>query len=273
METQVSSPETAPRNSLDKNNLEWQTKLLPLMKRMIIFLALFFFIASFSQLIYLQVSINTAPAVNISQPLSQLQLTDKITLDERQRMAKLEALILLETNTMERRHHQANVLLMSSMWVRYLGFVTGMILAMIGAIFILGKLEQNEASEIGGKTAQGEITLKSSSPGIILVALGATLMILTIVMQHTIQVNDAAVYLQSEGNASILTDSQGKPIIIIPKDSTSQSHPPTVLPKDSTSKAMQQKTILQESTGQQQSEITMPKEKPSLAKPEIIIPK
>lgn len=259
METQVSSPETAPRNSLDKNNLEWQTKLLPLMKRMIIFLALFFFIASFSQLIYLQVSINTAPAVNISQPLSQLQLTDKITLDERQRMAKLEALILLETNTMERRHHQANVLLMSSMWVRYLGFVTGMILAMIGAIFILGKLEQNDASEIAGKTAQGEITLKSSSPGIILVALGATLMILTIVMQHTIQVNDAAVYLQSEGNASILTDSQGKPIIIIPKDSTS--------------KPKQQKTILQESTEQQKSEITMPKEKAPLGKPEIIIPK
>jgi len=272
METQATS-ETAPKNTPDKNTLEWQKKLLPLMKRMIILLTFFFFIASFGQLIYLQVSINTDPPININQPLSQLQTTDKITLDERQSMARLEALILLETNTMERRHHQANVLLMSSMWVRYLGFVTGMILAMIGAIFILGKLEQNDASEISGKTSQGEITLKSSSPGIILVALGATLMILTIVMQHTLQVNDAAVYLQTDGNTSISTDAEGKPKIIIPKDSTPESKPRTIIPKDSTSKPKQQNGTSQESESQKKSQIILPKENATQGKPEIVIPK
>jgi hypothetical protein len=201
---------------------------------MIIFLTLFFFVASFGQLIYLQVSINTAPGININQPLALLQPVNNITVNERQNMAKLESLILLETNTMQRRHHQANVLLMSSIWVRYLGFVTGMILAMIGAIFILGKLEQNDASEIAGKTAQGEISLKSSSPGIILVALGATLMILTIVMQHSIQVNDAAIYLQGDNSVPV---PGAKPRIIIPADSTPQVQQPLTDPEKTASRA------------------------------------
>src|ERR1700750_2378121 len=107
MNTQVSSQEKPPENILNKKTWEWQNRLLPLMKRMIIFLTLFFFMASFGQLIYLQVSINTSPKMNINQPLALLQPTNGITLDERQNMAKLEAFILLETNTMERRHHQA----------------------------------------------------------------------------------------------------------------------------------------------------------------------
>lgn len=205
------------------------------MKKTIIFLTLFFFLASFGQLIYLQIAIDTAPPVSIAQPLSLLQTTDKMTLEERQNTAKLETIILLETNTMERRHHEASVLLMSGIWVKYLGFVTGMILAMIGAIFILGKLEQSDSSEITGKTVQGEISIKSASPGIILVVLGAILMIITIVMQDSIQVNDAAVYLQTNGNSSILTAPVGKPILTLPKNTDSKIIKDTTIPNEHTS--------------------------------------
>ena len=201
----------------EKNVLDWQLKLLPLMKRMIIFLTVFFFLASFAQLVYLQISINTAPKIDVSQPLSLFKSADTNTVEQRQNIARLESIILLETNTMERRHHQANVLLMSSIWVRYLGFVTGMILALIGAIFILGKLEQKNISEIAGKTTYGEASLKSSSPGVILVVLGSGLMITTIVMQHSIQVNDASVYLQDSVSTSIRSNPQ-KPVIILPKE-------------------------------------------------------
>jgi hypothetical protein len=221
METQIDLQEPVTQNKADIETLNWQRKLLPLMKRMIIFLTLFFFVASFGQLIYLQISINSAPKININQPISLLQVTDKINLEERQSIAKLESIILLESNTMERRHHQANVLLMSSIWVRYLGFVTGMILALIGAIFILGKLEERNASEIYGKIPQGEASLKSSSPGVILAVLGSALMIVTIVMQHTIQVNDAPVYLQTGDATSATSSIEKKPVFVLPKETDS----------------------------------------------------
>ena len=218
METQIGAQQPAPRGNADKDHLDWQKKLLPMMKGMIIFLTLFFFLASFGQLIYLQVAINRAPTININQPLSLLQTKEQLSLEERKSMVKLASVILLESNTMERRHHQANLLLMSSIWVRYLGFVTGMILALIGAVFILGKLENATATEISGKTPQGEASLKSASPGIILAVLGSTLMIVTIAMQQTVQVNDAAVYLEQGSEASAASDQQKKPVIILPKN-------------------------------------------------------
>jgi hypothetical protein len=260
MKEELNLQEEKAANTSNLNTGEWQNKLLPLMKRMIIYLTLFFFIASFGQLIYLQVSINTAPAININQPLSLLQSVNNINQEEKQSVAKLEAIILLESNTMERRHHQANVLLMSSIWVRYLGFVTGMILAMIGAIFILGKLEQNEVSEIAGKTVQGEVSIKSASPGIILVVLGAALMIITIVMQDTIQVNDSPVYLQADANAF---PSGGKPQIIIPRDSISQFQPQLSQSGKSEIKIKQVPPIPDQKQLQTKPEIFIPKPKDS----------
>lgn len=142
-----------PENISAKNTWRWQNNLLPLMRRMIIFLTLFFFLASFGQLIYLQMAIYSATPVNLDRPLSVLHAVDTMSISQRQDVARLETEILLETNALERRHHQASVLLMSSIWIRYLGFVTGMILSMIGAIFILGKLEQSQASEAAAKTS------------------------------------------------------------------------------------------------------------------------
>jgi hypothetical protein len=41
-------------------------------------------------------------------------------------------------------------------------------------------------------------------------------MLLTIVMQHTIQVNDAPVYIQAGSQASIITNGGQKPVVIVP---------------------------------------------------------
>jgi drug/metabolite transporter (DMT)-like permease len=83
---------------------------------------------------------------------------------------------------------------MSSIWIKYLGFVTGMILAFIGAVFILGKLQESN-SIVSGKMEAAEVSIKSSSLGIILVVLGTSLMSITLVMRHNVNVTDAAIYL------------------------------------------------------------------------------
>ena len=142
--------------------------------------------------------------------------------------SKQQALILLEDNALQRRHHQANVLLMSRIWVKYLGFVTGMILAFVGAVFILGKMEESR-SEVTGKSNFFELSVNSTSPGILLTILGCALMITTIFTNPVIEVNDRALFLQSLGANSASSSEEQKPPLN--KNSASDPEKPSGLEK------------------------------------------
>jgi hypothetical protein len=165
---------------------------------MIVGLTIFFFAASLVQLYYLDTRIEKLPApdyvryglapdtARVAQPSPELRL-----------------LASLDLTLMERRYHQANVFLMGRLWISYLGFVTGMILALVGAVFILGKLRE-DTTEASGKAPGGiEAALRTSSPGIVLAALGVVLMIATIVTNHPIHTADSAVFLGSRGKPQL----------------------------------------------------------------------
>lgn len=156
---------------------------------MIVGLTLFFFIASLAQLAYLHGKIWDAPRVNSAA----LQVpTGTGSLDEG---ARFNALAILEANAVERRYHQANVLLMSRVWARYLGFVTGMIMALVGATFILGKLRE-EMTSLEAKGSAAALTLHTASPGLVLAVLGVGLMAATIVTHQEISTTDTSIYMQ-----------------------------------------------------------------------------
>jgi hypothetical protein len=167
-----------------------QERLLPLMVGMVVVLTLFFFVASFVQLGYLHRRIEHGP------PLDLPAILKDSTVAWQQKLApEFKALAVLESNALERRYHQANVLLMSRVWTRYLGFVTGMILALVGAVFILGKLRE-EASELRARGIGGALSLRSTSPGLVLATLGVGLMAITLVTHQEIATSDAPVYLR-----------------------------------------------------------------------------
>ncbi|MCK4512097.1 hypothetical protein KAW64_10180 [bacterium] len=186
-------------------NQRWQERLLPLMVRMIVALSIFFFVTSFAQLVYLHSRIGLCPA---HDPLEALGLPSAIdtSSEDGVALAELRALVALEASVLELRYHQANVLLMSRIWSRYLGFVTGMILALVGAAFILGKL-QEQPSEITSSAQGLQFTLRTASPGLLLVALGVALMITTIVTHHEIETRDVAVFLRDRPVLRALSDS------------------------------------------------------------------
>jgi hypothetical protein len=174
---------------------KWQERMVPFMLRMVVGLTLFFFVASCVQLAYLHLSIKQAPKLDMRESFSLLSVNSEPTFQEMLAVSKLKAITRLEANALERRYHQANVLLMSRVWTRYLGFVTGMILALVGATFILGKL-QEPASELAAKVQVSEFSFKSASPGVILAGLGVILMFMTIITHHEIGVTDRPVYIQ-----------------------------------------------------------------------------
>jgi hypothetical protein len=166
-------------------------RLLPLMVGMVVGLTLFFFIATFTQLAYLHQRIDRAPALDLPAIMSNSEVAWQAEL-----RPEFKALAVLEANALERRYHQANVLLMSRVWARYLGFVTGMILALVGAAFILGKLRE-EASELSAQGTGASLSLRSSSPGLVLATLGVALMGMTIVTHQEITTTDVPVYLRA----------------------------------------------------------------------------
>jgi hypothetical protein len=174
---------------------EWQERLLPTMTRMVVGLTIFFFVATLVQLAYLHWTISRSSGTAVMETIETLTPDSSATRDEVLAASELRIMAALEAYVLQRRYHQASVLLMSSIWTRYLAFVTGMILALVGCSFILGKL-QEPASEVSGESQLGGISLKSSSPGIILAALGVALMLTTMIMQHEITVRDAPLYLQ-----------------------------------------------------------------------------
>ena len=168
-----------------------QERLVPLMASMVVGLTLFFFIVTFLQLAYLHRRIDRAPTLDLP-----IMLNDQNVAWQQQLPAEFKALAVLESNALERRYHQANVLLMSRVWARYLGFVTGMILALVGAAFILGKLRE-DATELSGKGGAGEFAIRSTSPGMVLATLGVVLMAITIVTHQEITTADTPIYLRA----------------------------------------------------------------------------
>lgn len=195
------SEAAAPSRRLGALDLpKWQQRLLPLMVSMVVGLTVFFFIASFGQLAYLHWSILQTPALNINTVLNAMTLEPDAPIEDVLVVTRFRVLASLEGNALERRHHQANVLLMSRVWTRYLGFVTGMILALVGSSFILGKLRE-PASELEAKSSVAAVSLRSASPGILLAGLGVVLMVTTIIVHHEITVRDVPLYLQAEAIA------------------------------------------------------------------------
>jgi hypothetical protein len=178
--------------------ITWQMRLLPLMSLLLVGLTAFFLVASVFQLYGLKTSILNSPRSSLEEQMQALRPDDKDLPGEKLRKARLAMLVQLEANSLERRYHQANTLVLGRVWTIYLGFLTGMILALVGAAFILGKLRE-EASHVDLGGAAWRAAVQSSSPGLILAVLGTSLMIVTILARVDVSVNDRPLFITDVG--------------------------------------------------------------------------
>ncbi len=177
--------------------IKWQKKLLPVMIGVLVVLTIFFFVASFVQLYYLHTRIEKSPALDLEPALALLEKNVTSNSQQRLEYAKWKALAILEGHALQRRYHQTNVALMARIWKNYLGFVTGMILALVGAAFILGKLKEPK-SKLDAESNLWKFSMTTASPGLLLALLGTILMITTIFVHTKIEVIDRPVYLEKE---------------------------------------------------------------------------
>ncbi|OQW71069.1 MAG: hypothetical protein BVN33_16540 [Proteobacteria bacterium ST_bin13] len=98
---------------------------------------------------------------------------------------------LLELEIVERRYDQAQAAMLSKMWTRNMGFVTGMLIALLGAAFVVAELRV-DASEVTGL----QMAIKSSSPGLILCTIGSALVVVSLSVTYRVDARDTPVYFR-----------------------------------------------------------------------------
>jgi hypothetical protein len=173
--------------------VKWQRRLLPLMTRFIVAMAAVFFCFSAVHLYQVSMFIGTEHGKDIraliesevAKPAAQLASPEEVLQD---------SLLLLEADALDKRYHQANALLLSRIWSRQLAFITGMVMAFLGAVFILGKLSES-TSNISGGNSQWQVGISSASPGIILSFFGTVLLVTTLLIRATLDVSDGPAYV------------------------------------------------------------------------------
>ena len=126
---------------------------------------------------------------------SPVALTTDSNLRKNMEYLRWYSLVQMEEHSINRRYQQGGVLLMSRIYIKYLGFFTGMILAIVGSVFIISRLKEDVSELEGSIQEKNKFKLVSSSPGIIFGILGTTLMMATILKHSEINVKDMPLYL------------------------------------------------------------------------------
>ncbi|HTS43271.1 MAG TPA: hypothetical protein VMH01_02670 [Puia sp.] len=196
----------------NSNNLAWQYKILPWMIGLPTLLILAFIVLATSQVNRLNNDINNYKLSELDKTMPQPNdSSNNFVLTANMDYVKLYTLAKMEEEAMNRRYSQAGVLLMARVYGVYLGFFTGMLLAIVGAVFIISKLKEGKTNVGISYREQIKLELISTSPGTIFGFLGTLLMVATILVHNNIEVRDTPLFLnfpsmlEVKGGTSIST--------------------------------------------------------------------
>ncbi|MCC6370351.1 MAG: hypothetical protein IT236_05030 [Bacteroidia bacterium] len=207
IKTQVNSNQNYSSQIIDgqqANASAWQKWLFAIGLACALLFFVVFVFTTLTQVSEVQSSISNSPNLNdtvlynLISHAKPSERNDKIDM----------SLLLLENQIIKKRYHNANVILKAQIYTKYLGFLTGMILSLLGAMFILGKYRElpTDVKVQSNDPNKLNLQLQSTSPGIILSVIGAVIMITTILSKTDIIVKDYAIYLQADYSVNTKKD-------------------------------------------------------------------
>ena len=192
--TLISTKEKSPQE-IEQVNV-WQKKLLPWLITMPTILILLFIYLATRQMERFNAVIDakTESAIDRLIP-SNADSAVYNKLKGNMDYIRWITLARMEEKSLDRRYSQGGLLLVSRIFTKYLGFFTGMILAIVGSVFIIGKMQEEKTDLEGAMGENMKMKLASSSPGIIFGVLGTILMLSTILQHTEIAVSDQPLFL------------------------------------------------------------------------------
>ena len=167
----------------------WQRKLLPFMMAALVVVAMVFFIGTF-----LNYNSLTKMLRHQDPPIAEA-ITRASGLSSEAQFVDWYVRATLEERAIAGRQRQYNAIVESRLWTRLMGFLAGMVLVLAGSVFVLGKLE----AEFDGnaKTSEAEGSMKTNSPGLVLVVAGTVLLAISLLVTVDVKSEDRLVYLPS----------------------------------------------------------------------------
>jgi hypothetical protein len=157
-----------------------------------------FLVLSLIQTNHVRTQIESGPQLQLPTEVQASCLDSTMAAREQQACVRWKVLVQLEAYTVAHRYHQANSALIVRAWIKYLGFLTGMILAIVGAVFILGKLSEGP-TDLSAEATGWKVSVASASPGLILAVLGTALIITTVLVNPPTGVTDLPTYIDVRG--------------------------------------------------------------------------
>lgn len=165
----------------------WRGRLLPFMMLMLVLGSVFFGVVSVVQVRELDKQLVEEAKLVAVPPRPEI-------LPATEASYAYDVTVALEQGVIARRYHFALGMIRVRLWTRMLGFSAGMVLAMVGAAFVLGRL-QEPASRLSARGGGLALSLTSASPGLLLAVLGTLLMISSIAVSPNVTTSDGAVYV------------------------------------------------------------------------------
>lgn len=124
----------------------------------------------------------------------------------------------LEGIALQQRFNAQAAVVKGRLWTRFMGFLTGMLLALTGCVLVLGKMR--EPVNASGQAPGGYALAIASSPGVFLALLGTALIGISLVVQTNVEMADTAVYLPQQVDVTRMGTSKstdrGEPAPIAP---------------------------------------------------------
>ena len=116
---------------------------------------------------------------------------------------EIQTRAMLELDVMSLRHNQVSAALRTRTWMRFMSLMCGSILVVIGSVFILGNVSSKNAST--GEFIFGAIkgSLKTWSPGLLILAIGAILVVVPNFASQKIESNDTSSFFAKYGFSNL----------------------------------------------------------------------
>jgi hypothetical protein len=179
----------------------WQRKVLPFMMLAIVMAAVFFGLATYVFFNRLQSDLDYARA----EPFGLINRIEASSGAKDPAFRDWAARATLEQHALQQRFNVQVAIVKGRLWARFMGFLTGMILALTGCVFVLGKLRADV--DFSGSASGAAANLKTTSPGIFLALLGTVVIGMALGVSGSVEGKDAAIYLPAKvPSATVVTD-------------------------------------------------------------------
>jgi hypothetical protein len=151
---------------------------------------IFFIIVSMIQLRQINARIESGQSQAVKELLDKISTSSNIS----EQQLQFATLAVLEEESLSERYRQGHYSLVSRSFKQFLGFFTGIMMVIVGAVFVLLKLKE----KIDADVSQGEgwkASLVTNSPGVAFGFLGAALIAVASLTTDKINVRDSGLYL------------------------------------------------------------------------------